>query len=319
MVTIGDCVVDHYIVPQEYKVISGQGSKTGWLGLKFKRKTPVTEFSMFPGGNALNTAVGFRRLGLKTSIITSLGLQKEADLIVDRVIGEKIDPSLIKRDKNDEVDKGIVFVTAGERTIVSYHCKKKYQFPGNFSTKWLYLTSLGAGFETVYKSVIAYKKKNNVKIVYNPGSRQLRDSIGQVRKMIGNVELVFVNLEEAQRIVGSNKKTLKFLLGKLHNLGALNAVITDGQKGAFASDGSNYYRLPIFPIKRVDATGAGDAFASGFTAAMSYGLPTEEALKWGSINAAREISLIGVQNGLLKKNQLVNILKRNKNYKARKF
>ena len=43
-------------------------------------------------------------------------------------------------------------------------------------------------------------------------------------------------------------------------------VITDGNAGAYAYDGVQFYYCPVFPGKVVSTLGAGDAFASTFCA-----------------------------------------------------
>jgi sugar/nucleoside kinase (ribokinase family) len=59
----------------------------------------------------------------------------------------------------------------------------------------------------------------------------------------------------------------------------------------------------------VEITGAGDAFASSVTVALSLGLPFEEALLWGPVNSSAVIQEIGAQRGLLTRAQLEHNLK----------
>ena len=317
IVTIGDCLIDHYIEPEDFRIVkTGAGKK---LVLNFARKIPAKRFIMFPGGNALNAAVGMRRLGLKTGIMTDLGEQEEAELIFKRIWTEGVDTALVQRRKGTETDKSVVLVTNGERTAITYHCKKKYKFNSDFQSKWIYLTSLGKGFEKMYSGVEKYKKRNRAKVAFNPGSRQLKNSIGAVRKMIRKTDMLFVNVGEAQKITGKKTNDIEVLMRHLHGMGARVVAITNGQKGAYCYDGKYTYRIACFPAKRVDATGAGDAFASSFTTAVIVGENISEAMRWGSINAAHEISEIGVQNGLLSKGKMQKALSKHMSFKARKF
>jgi|SRR3989344_306210 len=317
IVTIGDCLVDHYIEPEDFKIIgSGTGKK---LALNFAQKIPARHFIMFPGGNALNVAVGTRRLGLATAIMTDIGLQDESELVFNRITKEGIDTALVQRRKATETDKSVVFVTRGERTAITYHCKKNYQFNPKFQSKWIYLTSLGIGFERIYAGVEKYKKSHSAKVAFNPGSRQLKHSLEKVRKMIHVCDLLFVNLPEARMITGKKTNDAKILMRQLFFMGSSRVVITDGSKGAFAFDGDLNYRIGSFPAKRIDATGAGDAFASSFISAIIQGKVLSEAILWGSINAASEIGHRGVQNGLLDKTEIQKILAKSKKYLAKKF
>jgi sugar/nucleoside kinase (ribokinase family) len=53
-------------------------------------------------------------------------------------------------------------------------------------------------------------------------------------------------------------------------------------------------------VKALDRTGAGDAFGSGFVAALAKGLPIEDALTLGSANATSVVTQIGSKPGILK-------------------
>lgn len=71
------------------------------------------------------------------------------------------------------------------------------------------------------------------------------------------------------------------------------------------------------PADPVDRTGAGDAFASTFTAAIALGFTPAEALAWGPINSMSVVQYIGAQKGLLSRAQLEEFLKnRPAEYKA---
>ncbi|HLC44670.1 MAG TPA: carbohydrate kinase family protein, partial [Patescibacteria group bacterium] len=267
VITIGDCTLDHYLKLDEGLLLKGSGSRSGRLVLAYSQKTPVSEFLFFPGGNALNTAVGFSRLGLKTAIHTYLGAGHDGEYLYDRILKEKVDPRFVVRSKDLETDKSVILVTHGDRTVLSFHSQKPYRLP-SMRASWLYLTSLGAGYETLYQQVSAFIKKARVRLAYNPGSRQLYDSIASVRRMVATCDLLFVNLEEAQVITGKKAKDLKLQLASLHRLGAKKIIVTLGPRGASCFDGTKFWRVGAFPARRVDATGAGDSFAAGTCAAL---------------------------------------------------
>ena len=49
----------------------------------------------------------------------------------------------------------------------------------------------------------------------------------------------------------------------------------------------------------VDSTGAGDAFGSGFIAALMSGKQIEEAIDWSRKQAANVVKFIGAKKGLM--------------------
>ena len=96
----------------------------------------------------------------------------------------------------------------------------------------------------------------------------------------------------------------------MKKLGPKIPVITDGPKGAYALDGDDAWYMPIYPdpAPPVDRTGAGDSFASTFTAAIALGFPVSVALSWGPINSMSVVQYIGAQKGLLSRKFLEEYL-----------
>ena len=92
-------------------------------------------------------------------------------------------------------------------------------------------------------------------------------------------------------------------------------AVTNGRRGVTVSDGKNIYKAKIFKEKKiVDYTGAGDAFGSGFTAALmeksqkskvkSQKFDLEDmkyAIRLASANATSVIEKIGATEGILNK------------------
>jgi sugar/nucleoside kinase (ribokinase family) len=69
-----------------------------------------------------------------------------------------------------------------------------------------------------------------------------------------------------------------------------------GAEGAMAVYNGEVVSVPAFPIDSVvDATGAGDLFASGFLLGMARGQNLESALKTGCLAASEVISHIGAR------------------------
>jgi sugar/nucleoside kinase (ribokinase family) len=99
------------------------------------------------------------------------------------------------------------------------------------------------------------------------------------------VTIIKASLDDAHRFFGPGYEPTAYI-EMLHELGPQTVVFTMGSKeGALLSqDGRLVGRLPVRPIKVVDATGAGDAFWAGFLVAMLDGHSLEYCLLF-----AREI------------------------------
>ncbi len=95
--------------------------------------------------------------------------------------------------------------------------------------------------------------------------------------------------------------------------------MTDSKNGSWAFDGKACFHCPVFPAKRVEATGAGDAFATGVLSALLSGHDLSEGLRWGSVNAASVIEYVGPTKGLLTTAQIKSRLEQHPSFKAKKI
>ncbi|WP_149537063.1 adenosine kinase [Siccirubricoccus phaeus] len=73
------------------------------------------------------------------------------------------------------------------------------------------------------------------------------------------------------------------------------AALTRSEQGSIILAGEERHAVPAAPVKVVDTTGAGDAYAAGFLAALTRGLPLPECGRWGSVAAAEVISHFGAR------------------------
>lgn len=73
------------------------------------------------------------------------------------------------------------------------------------------------------------------------------------------------------------------------------AALTRSEHGSTIVSGAETVSVAAVPTKVVDSTGAGDAYAAGFLAALTRGLPLTECGRWGSVAAAEVISHFGAR------------------------
>lgn len=73
------------------------------------------------------------------------------------------------------------------------------------------------------------------------------------------------------------------------------AVLTRSEQGSVIASRDGRHHVAAAPARVVDTTGAGDAYAAGFLAAYTRGLPLPECGRWGSLAAAEVISHFGAR------------------------
>ncbi len=302
---------------EETKVLKDKKG-TKYLGLVFAEKIAVTKVTdVLAVGNAANVAVGSSRLGLKTALYTMLGDDDAGKEMAQVLQREGVAKDYIVFDKKRKSNLSVVLNYKAERTILVHHEKREYSLPKLAASRWLYFTSLGQGHGKLHTQIPRYVKRHKVKLAFNPGSHQLAEGVRKLLPILNVTTVLFVNKEEAQTLVGK-EKDIKRLLAKLRELGPDVAVITDGPKGSFASNGVHTHFLPIFPAPLVERTGAGDSYGMGFVAALAHGKTVSEAMRWGTVNSAFVIGKIGAREGLLKKGEMAKILKNHPRFRSKR-
>ncbi len=208
LITIGDSLVDIFFIINPGTPGCTLDKEKKKLSFNYAEKMSIEQSTHAVGGNAANVAVGARKTGLKTAIVTELGDDINGQVILDTLQKATIDLSLITIHKNKETRYSVVLNYAGERTILSYHTERMYTLPTLPDTKWIYYTSLGKHFEKLQKQLITYLKKHpEVKLAMNPGSYQFAKGLHIIKKILPQVSVLMVNKEEALMLAGKPAKT----------------------------------------------------------------------------------------------------------------
>ncbi|KAK8580008.1 hypothetical protein V6N13_143149 [Hibiscus sabdariffa] len=110
----------------------------------------------------------------------------------------------------------------------------------------------------------------------------------------GDIDLCFANEDEATELLrGEENADPEAALGYLSKY-CRWAVVTLGANGCIAKHGQEIVRVPaIGEAKAVDATGAGDLFASGFLYGLIKGLSLEDCCKVGSCSGGAVTRSLG--------------------------
>lgn len=311
LISVGDCMIDHFFQLHDATVMCSKNHTECKLCLSWNDKIPTDSYTELVAGNAANNAVGAARLKLKTAAYINVGEDLNGKKVVDKLKEEGVDTRYIKVNSGVSSNASAVINFQGERTILVYHQPWRYQLPDLDKTKWVYLTSLSPSFtdSNVLAEITSYLERTGTKLLYNPGTYQMKAGIKKDKRLLTLTELFIVNLEEAQRILESEEGSPKKLLQIIADLGPRMVVITDGGEGSYGFDGEKFYHLGIFPAKLVEMTGSGDAFATGVLSGLFHGEELVEAMRWGAANGASVVEKVGPQAGLLNYHQMQEVLK----------
>ncbi len=305
IITIGSATKDVFIIAKGSKLIKSKKFKTG-IGECFTHglKIEIQDIQFATGGGATNTAYTFSNFGLKTSVVSRIGHDIYGSEIMHILAANNINTTNLVMDKSHKTGYSTTLVSAGgDRTILVYRgasdnfSVQDFNWP-KLKSKWFYISSLGGNL-TVLKKIFAHGKNNNIKIAWNPGSKELKLGKAKLKSLIKQASIFNINFEEAQKIIG--KKDIKQMMKIFAKMTKAYVIITDGAKGAYLTDGIVIYKANSLDSKAVNTTGAGDAFGAGFCAGMILKSDWDYALRLAVLNSDGVIQLSGAKNGLLTK------------------
>lgn len=308
---IGDITVDSFIRITDASVHCEIDREACKLCVDFGEKIPFESVEDMPAvGNAANAAVAARRLGLSSALVANIGNDTNGAMCLEQLKKEGVDTAFITSHEGLPTNHHFVLWYDDERTILVHHTPYPYKLPELPACGWIYLTSIGADSEQYHEEIFAYLEKHpEVKLVFQPGTFQIKSGKEKYAALYERAEVVAVNAVEAERIIGAHL-TIPNLLTEMHRLGPKIVLITDGRNGAYLFDGKEKWHLPIYPDPRppLQRTGAGDAASSTFAIFLSLGLSPVEALKRGVVNARSVVQNVGTQKGLLGRDEIEKTL-----------
>jgi sugar/nucleoside kinase (ribokinase family) len=317
VLSVGDVVTDAFIrlLPDQAVVEYGKDGQPD-LSIPFGTKIPYDHAEILAGvGNAANASVAFARLGLKSGLVANVGGDPWGREIIDSLHKSKVDTRFIHINPGKKSNYHYVLWYKDERTILIKHEEYDYHWP-RFRIidipKWVYFSSISHNAMEYHDQIGAWLERHpTVKLAFQPGTFQIEAGPRRLKDIYKRSELIAVNREEATTITGGDHGNIHELLDKIHELGARIVVISDGHDGAYASDGTNRYKMPIYPDPKppFERTGAGDAFTSTFVAAIMKGADIENALLWAPVNSMSVVQKVGAQAGLLTEKELDHYLR----------
>jgi sugar/nucleoside kinase (ribokinase family) len=265
-------------------------------------KVEVDNVHFDTGGGATNAAVTFARQGLEAGYIGKIGHDPAGIEVMKALRREGVATDRVVYDAKLGTGYSVLLVaSSGERTVLVYrgpsHNLKAKEIPiRNLEADWFYITSLAGNFDLLSK-LLKHANNHGIQVALDPG----KDELAQTKKLRGLLPLITVlkaNAQELQVLFGGDNvkdtvvraaDTCPYIVG------------TNGQYGSYAAVGGKLYQAGEYQkVKSVDRTGAGDAFGSGFVAALAKGLAVEDALSLASANATSVVTQFGAKTGILK-------------------
>lgn len=310
-ITIGGATRDIFFkIGEAQRKRAKRPLETDYLSLPYGEKLIAEECYYTYGGGAANVATCLARLGLKVGAMCNIGAEGTGSLLKEALRCEKVNTDLVTRDKKHHTGLSVFMVgedhehtgilERGANNYLSFRQKEMKK------SRWFYVSSLTGESAKVLPQLFSYAAKNNIKIVFNPGSQQLSGDREELKRLIKQCEILSLNMEEAEALVCQNRrlKNKREVLLAVGSLGAEITLVTDGGLGSHAISKGKIYSQPALSTVVVDTTGAGDCAGATFAFSIAQGHDVRYSLKIAGINAASVVSFMGAQQGLMTYHEL---------------
>ena len=265
-------------------------------------KVDVEHVYFETGGGATNAAVTFARQGLQVGYIGKIGHDPAGAEVIRVLRKEGVATDRVVQDVKLNTGYSVIMLaSSGERTILS-HRGASHALGANdvairtIEADWMYITSLAGNFDLLGK-LLKHANLHGILVAIDPGAAELAQP-KKLKSLLPLVTVLKCNAQELSLLFGGDNA--KDSVSRAAHA-CPYVVGTDGPAGAYAAAGGKLYQAGQYQkVKGIDRTGAGDAFGSGFVAALAKGAGIEDALTLASANATSVVTQIGSKPGILK-------------------
>lgn len=303
ILAVGTALVDSIIKGFDPKPVSASGYR-------------AASGSLNAGGEAVNEAIAAAKLGMQTGILCSLGVDTAGDMLMDVLHRGGVDTSRVLRDEAHPTPVTTMFVhDDGTRKSITngahrYNFRPDHHLDRLTGARAVILGSLfRAPFDDpdVVLTVAKTVKAEGALLVADtklPNFTPL--TLDDLRDVLPLIDYITPNEDEAKFYTGQTEPEAmaEVFLGA----GVKNVILKLGAKGCYFRNKTEKFALPALPIRAVDATGAGDNFVAGFTAARLWGSNHESAMRFANACGAICTTAVGAGTALQNREQVSALL-----------
>ncbi|MEN3186154.1 MAG: sugar kinase [Atribacterota bacterium] len=266
----------------------------------------------FPSGAPAIFADCLARLGEKVFFVGAVGNDDFGTLIVERLRGDGVDISGIKR--LPDFTTGVAFVTYfsdGSRKFI-YHISRAASgqiFPQDISddvfSRLDFLHVMGSSMlindqcRESYLKAMKLVKGGGGKISFDPNFRPELLGKEKARELFQPIlresAVIFPTAEEI--LVLTDESDVDRACEKVLSQGPAIVALKRGEAGSVIYTKDGKWEVPAFMVEEIDPTGAGDCYCAGFLAGLAQGLPLPEVGKLANAVGALAVTKKGPMEG----------------------
>ncbi|MBR6793191.1 MAG: ribokinase [Clostridia bacterium] len=251
--------------------------------------------SVFPGGKGLNQSVALSKAGAQ--VLHGAVIGENGGLLLDALKDAGVDTARIQKSKEGcghaiiQVDKNgqnciLLFAGANHRLTRQYIDTFLQDAQKD---DILLLQNETNGLEIAFE--VAHQKQ--MQIAFNPSPYH-----EDLKKLpLSYVSWWFCNEIEGAALFGSESPE-KIATNFLQLYSKSNLILTLGKAGSMFINAEGCIKQPIYPVKAVDTTAAGDTFTGYFLAALTRGLHAASAMELAAKASSVTVSRLGASSSI---------------------
>ena len=290
----------------------------------------IKSFAAYVGGSPTNIAVGARRLGLKTEVVTAVGNDPVGDFILNFLVKEGVGTRFIPRKPGTRTSAVVLGIEPPDKFPLVYYrdnCAdvqlsiddvlavplsdcRVFEFsgtglsrePGRSATLFAAEQAKAAGATVI------------LDLDFRPDQWHDTRAFGViVRSVLPSVDIVLGTEDECKAVILTDRSEVHVTHSQIsgarvagnvqgsveamHRRGPTAVVVKRGEKGATVFEkGKPPLDVPGFPVEVYNVLGAGDAFAAGFIYGLVKGWTYYQAARMGNAGGAIVVTRHGCAN-----------------------
>ena len=261
------------------------------------------DFKVCLGGGLPATMINCSRLGVPAKIGTFLGDDMFSQFAKSELIKSGTQYEIFES-TNYPLNVTSAIITSTDRTFVSYGGTETYS---DKMLEKIYNALKGAKVVAMQEKIIpVYKelKKDGTILVLDTGYSEDM-SLEKHKELIEIADYYTPNIDETEKLTGTRdyKKALK-ILGEYFE----KPVVKLGKEGCAGYDNDYFVVKNIDEFSCVDATGAGDAFLSGFIYGLYNDFDFKKCILAGNITGGKCVTGVGCLTEYVNENEIKEYL-----------
>jgi sugar/nucleoside kinase (ribokinase family) len=305
VLTVGAATRDIFVRSSAFARMTDPDAPDGFnVCFPMGAKLPAEEILSATGGGATNAAVTFARLGFRTACLCRIGTDAAGEDVRKDLEREQVSTDLVQSDRTHATGQSVIFLAGtGERAIfTSRGASRELEVPAGLpAARAIYLTSLG-GLTAHRERLSDLATASGALFAWNPGQAEIDDGLHALHHFLSRIDVLILNREEAAALAQVSPRFLDRILRILGPVPRRALVVTDGASGAYAVSGGATWHAGQIDAPRINATGAGDAFGSGFVASLlAHPDDIPRALQTAGLNGYGVVTHMGAKAGILKR------------------